>query len=120
MEHLECEDAYMNGHARRALTSAQVASACELMDCGGLTINSTAAKLGVHRSTLYRALRRDAVDRILRLGRYRLSVPVSPGRRKAMNREAARESRIANRADSGDAELREFLDAALDEIANLK
>jgi len=37
-----------------------------------------------------------------------------------MNREAARESRIANRADSGDAELREFLDAALDEIANLK
>jgi hypothetical protein len=110
----------MNGHARRALTSAEVASACELIDRGGLTINSTAAKLGVLRSTLYRALRRDAVDCIVRLGRYRLSVPVSPSRRKAMNREAVRESRIANRADSGDAELQEFLDAALDDIADPK
>jgi len=46
MEHLECEDAYMNGHARRVLTLAQVASACELMDCGGLTINFNSRKVG--------------------------------------------------------------------------
>jgi hypothetical protein len=37
-----------------------------------------------------------------------------------MDREAARESRLANRADTEDADLQKFLDAALDDIAHLE
>ena len=110
----------MNGYSRRVLTSAQVASACELIDRGGYTMKAMAAKLGVHRSTLYRAIRQDAVDRILHTGRYSAGAPVSPGRRRAMDREAARESRLANRADTEDADSQKFLDAALDDIAHLE
>ena len=114
------EKACMNGHSRRVLTSAQVASACELIDRGGYTVKAMAARLGVHRSTLYRAIRQDVVDRILHIGRYSVGVPVSPDHRRAMDREAARESRLANRADTEDAELEKFLDAALDEITDLE
>lgn len=42
---------------RPALTSSQVAHACELL-AGGRTVPEAAALLGVHRSTLYRALER--------------------------------------------------------------
>ena len=114
------EKACMNGHSRRVLTSAQVASACELIDRGGYTVKAMAARLGVHRSTLYRAIRQDVVDRILHIGRYSVGVPMSPGRRRAMVREAARESRLANRADTEDAELERFLDDALDDITDLE
>lgn len=80
-------------------------------------MTDTAALLGAHRSTLYRALRQDAIDHLLRLGANRSSVPESPARRRAMNLEAQREARLANLADSLDVGLTIFMDAALDDIA---
>ena len=41
-----------------ALTQAQIGHARELIDQGGRTVKEAAALLGVHRSTLYRALER--------------------------------------------------------------
>ena len=43
---------------RPTLTPAQIAHARELIDQGGRTVKEAAALLGVHRSTLYRALER--------------------------------------------------------------
>lgn len=106
----------MNTRASTKLTPAQVNDACNLMK-RGVSMTETAARLGVHRSTLYRAFRQDAIDHMLRLGANRSTAPPSPTRRRAMLLEARRESRLVNRADSLDPELSRFLDAALDEIA---
>ena len=43
---------------RPTLTPAQIAHARELIDQSGRTVKDAAALLGVHRSTLYRALGR--------------------------------------------------------------
>ncbi|WP_244559755.1 recombinase family protein, partial [Escherichia coli] len=43
---------------RPTLTPAQIAHARELIDQEGRTVKEAAALLGVHRSTLYRALER--------------------------------------------------------------
>jgi len=43
---------------RPTLSRAQIEHACELIEREGRTVKETAALLGVHRSTLYRALER--------------------------------------------------------------
>lgn len=106
----------MNMRAPTKLAPTKVTYACGLIDSGSSMTNA-ATLLGVHRSTLYRALRQDAIDHILRLGADRSNAPKSPTRRRAMLLELRRESRLANRTDSLDAGLTVFMDAALDDIA---
>ncbi len=48
---------------RPTLSLAQIEHARELIDLEGRTVKETAALLGVHRSTLYRALERDQSSR---------------------------------------------------------
>jgi len=52
---------------RPTLTPAQIAHARELIDQSGRTVKDAAALLGVHRSTLYRALgRSESISRLVR------------------------------------------------------
>lgn len=67
----------MKTRASTQLTPAQVNDACNLTD-SSVPMTETVARLGVHRSTLYRALRQDAIDHRLRLGANRSSEPQSP------------------------------------------